>query len=152
LLTQRPNQELSEAEKKKQKEYQEAIARESDKLAPTAKEHDKDKRLRDAKEKRRRDSIVGIYNFVVGGKTREDETALFYMNGRGELKRNGFVIKTCTWTLNSGEIYFSDSKDATIVFNALANGDLISIAEINPLKKRSEYSRNMQTYLRKRVK
>jgi hypothetical protein len=131
LLTGKPKQEeLSEAEKKKQKEYREAVARESAALAPTDEEIEEDKRLRDVKlrqEKSRRDSIIGTW-VNSGGEVvfRADGTMAFtYSEGRKNIRIN------LTWKMAGGEIHVTADNGAIIIFRVLNDGSIQSYAGID---------------------
>ena len=126
LLTGKPKQEeLSEAEKKKQKE----LARESAALAPTDEEIEEDKRLRDVKlrqEKSRRDSIIGTWRNSSAG-------AVFRANGIMETYTNeGRKIPiNFTWKMAGEEIHVKGENGAIIIFRVLNNGSIQSYAGID---------------------
>jgi len=133
LLTGKPKQEeLTEAEKKKQKE----LARESAALAPTDEEIEEDKRLRNVKlrqEKSRRDSIVGTW-INSGGEVvfRADGTMAFtYSEGRKNIR---LIL---IWEMAGEEIHVTADNGAIIIFRVLNNGSIQSYAAIDASGKRS---------------
>jgi len=129
LLTGKPKQEeLSEAEKKKQKEYREAVARESAALAPTDEEIEEDKRLRDVKlrqEKSRRKHIIGSWmHGNTGTLFRNDGSVGMFVEGR--LMNVGL-----TWELKGNEIYVTGETGAKIIFKFLNENTIQSYHAIS---------------------